>query len=141
MNFEEQRKAYQEDPVFHQLVNVLLNGLEQGQFTVGELRDAATFALSKFQAERVRPILIERKAKGSKTEFPIKLTKSQKRKLKDFYHDQDALEKRLKDAKKIPFDEAAPSKGSTIKEIMAELEAEAVYNDSTRGKKKEEKKE
>lgn len=121
MNFEEQRKAYEEDPVFHQLVNVLLNGLRQGQFTLGELRDAATFAGTKFESERARPILVKRKAKSRKKEIHFGQPGS-----------------------KPVFDKVAPfkakgSKGSTIKEIMAELGAEAVYNDPTRAKKKEEK--
>lgn len=124
MNFEEQRKAYEEDPVFHQIVDVLFHFLLllQGQFTVGELRDAVTFAHTKFKSERVRPILLKGKAKSRKTEIHFGQPGS-----------------------KPVFDKVAPfkaksSKGSTIKEIMAELGAEAVYNNPTRAKKKEEKK-
>lgn len=56
MNFKQQREKYLNDPVFHKIVNVLFHLLEQGQFTVGELKDAATFARTTFESGRVTRI-------------------------------------------------------------------------------------
>ena len=56
MNYEEQRRRYHNDAVFHTLVNTIYEHLFlPGQFSVGEIRDAVTFAAIKFEHERVRP--------------------------------------------------------------------------------------
>ena len=55
MTFEEQRRRYENDPLFHAYVEFLYSILMEGRITVGELRDAVTFAGFKFEMERVRP--------------------------------------------------------------------------------------
>ena len=59
MNFSEQEKRYLSDPLFHRIVEMLYHFLQQGQVTVSELRDAATFAGIKFEEQRVRPIFLK----------------------------------------------------------------------------------
>ena len=44
MNFRQQKDRYYNDPLFHSIVNMIGHFLEQGTLTVGELRDAATYA-------------------------------------------------------------------------------------------------
>lgn len=44
MNLDKAREAYRNDPVYHQLVEVLINQVETLQLTPSELREAAVFA-------------------------------------------------------------------------------------------------
>jgi len=55
MMFEEQKRRYENDPLFHAYVDILYSMLMEGRVTVGELRDAVTFAGLKFEMGRVRP--------------------------------------------------------------------------------------
>ena len=55
MNFEEQMKRYNNDPLFYTYVKMIVNFLEEGKLTVSELRDAATLAGIIFESQRVRP--------------------------------------------------------------------------------------
>ena len=55
MTFDEQRKRYFNDPLFHAYVDILYSMLMEGRLTVSELRDAATFAGIKFEFENVAP--------------------------------------------------------------------------------------
>ena len=56
MDFDKMRERYLNDPLFHRTVDLLYNFLYEGNITVNELRDAATFAGFKFESEQVRPI-------------------------------------------------------------------------------------
>ena len=45
---EKQRRAYENDPVFHQTVEMLYHLLQGGQISVPELRAACNLAMNKF---------------------------------------------------------------------------------------------
>ncbi len=55
MNYEEQKHRYQNDAEFHALVELIYRHLFlPGQFSVGEIKDAVTFAAIKFEHEHIR---------------------------------------------------------------------------------------
>ena len=56
MTFEQMQDRYENDPLFHQVVDMLHAFLMQGKITVGELRDAATCAGYKFEIYNVKPV-------------------------------------------------------------------------------------
>ncbi len=58
MTFEEEARLYENDPLFHTVVDMLHSFLLQGEITVGELRDAATLAGIRFEMLNVNPYII-----------------------------------------------------------------------------------
>jgi hypothetical protein len=56
MDFQQQRDRFQNDPLFHSVVDMIYSFLMRGEITVGELRDAVTFAGVLFEQQNSRPI-------------------------------------------------------------------------------------
>jgi hypothetical protein len=59
MDFNEQRYRYERDPYFRKVVDHIYHFLCEGQFSMGEMRDATTFAANMFEARHARTLLIE----------------------------------------------------------------------------------
>jgi len=55
MNFEEQKTRYLNDPEFCNLVNLFYSILSEGKLTFYEIKDAVTFAATKFYMENAYP--------------------------------------------------------------------------------------
>jgi len=60
MNYEQQKERYMNDPLFANVVNMLYTFLLDGKITVGELRDATTFAGIKFETYNVKPLFMKK---------------------------------------------------------------------------------
>lgn len=54
MNYDEARRRYEHDPEFHTLVDTIFAMAFNLQYTAGEVRDAATFAMLKVESLSVR---------------------------------------------------------------------------------------
>ena len=50
---------YQNDPVFHSLVDQLYASIRQGQYTPSELREACMFASCLYEYTHVRPYIMD----------------------------------------------------------------------------------
>jgi len=57
MTYEQQLNRYLNDPLFHNVVDMLFAFLLEGNITIGELRDAATFAGIKFEHQKINPYI------------------------------------------------------------------------------------
>ena len=53
-------ERYLNDPAFHQLVDMMLATIRQGQFTPTEIREAAMLAQIRFEETNLRPIVFTR---------------------------------------------------------------------------------
>ena len=60
MTFDEQRYRYENDPLFCTLVQTLQRILHEGKLTVGELKDAVSFADILFKTSCNRPPLFRK---------------------------------------------------------------------------------
>ena len=54
------RDRYQNDPVFHRLVDMLRHALLDSNFTATEVREAAMLACEMHEYQHVRPLLIKK---------------------------------------------------------------------------------
>lgn len=52
-------EKYQNDPEYHQLVNMLESFIERAQFTPSEMREAVVLACINYEMRRVREIRID----------------------------------------------------------------------------------
>lgn len=67
MNYSNAEKRYQNDPVFRQLVDVMVDGYQRLNFSPGELREAAVFSEIVHQRKFARPNFMIRDGEISPT--------------------------------------------------------------------------
>jgi hypothetical protein len=54
------QERYQNDPVFHSIVDLLCMELERGQYTPTEVREAAMLAQIMYEERQPRPVIFTR---------------------------------------------------------------------------------
>lgn len=58
MNYRKAREAYENDPQYHQLVDLLINLIERLDFTPSEVRETAIFACMLHEMRNPQPMII-----------------------------------------------------------------------------------
>jgi len=58
MDHDDARRRYLSDPVFRNLVDMMVHTIRELQFSPGEIREAAIFADIKFQQLRPSPTIV-----------------------------------------------------------------------------------